>query len=536
MVIDPWTFGWHDEHWNGVELRGQVIYELHIGTFTPAGTFDAAIPELAELQRIGITLIEVMPVAEFSGRWNWGYDGVDLYAPTHNYGDADALRRFVDAAHTLGLGVILDVVYNHLGPDGNYLNAFSEDYFTDRYTTDWGAAINYDGQNSCEVREFFLRNACYWIAEFHLDGLRLDATQSIYDHGPVHILAELSQRVRATAEPRQVVLIAENEPQQVKCITPVEQGGYGLDAMWNDDFHHTARVALTGRREAYYTDYRGQPQEFLSALKRGFLYQGQHYQWQQQARGSRIMTEPAWSLVFFTQNHDQVANTLHGDRLTALTSLARYRALTAFMLLATQTPLLFMGQEFGASQPFLFFADHRDAALAKSVYEGRKQFLAQFPSYGSPEAQALIPDPCAVATFARSKLDLSERTRHAALYQFHQDLLRIRREDPLIARQDHTQLDGAVLGLEVFVVRFFGNGQETDRLLVVNLGLDLEYKPAPEPLLAPRPGETWGLTWSSDDPHYDGPGIVTPARPDGWYIPGASATLLMGKERSKAEG
>jgi maltooligosyltrehalose trehalohydrolase len=536
MVVDPWTFVWHDEHWTGVELAGQVLYELHIGTFTPAGTFDAAIQELAELRRIGITLIEVMPVAEFPGRWNWGYDGVDLFAPTHNYGDGHALRRFVDAAHGLGIGVILDVVYNHLGPDGNYLNAFSEDYFTDRYTTDWGAAINYDGPNSREVREFFLRNACYWVSEFHLDGLRLDATQNIYDHGPAHILADLSRRVRALAEPRQVILIAENEPQDVTCITPVEHGGYGLDAMWNDDFHHAARVALTGKREAYYTDYRGQPQEFLSALKRGFLYQGQRYQWQQQARGSFVTTEPARSFVVFTQNHDQVANSLHGERLITQTSPARYRALTAFMLLAPQTPLLFMGQEFGASQPFLFFADHRDATLATTVYAGRKQFLAQFPSYGSREAQALIPDPCAPATFARSKLDLSERTRHAPLYQFHQDLLRIRREDPLIARQDHRRLDGAVIGPEAFVVRFFGDAREADRLLVINLGQDLEYKPAPEPLLAPRPGETWDLRWSSDDPHYGGPGIVSPAQSDGWHLPGPSATLLTGKERPKASG
>jgi maltooligosyltrehalose trehalohydrolase len=237
--------------------------------------------------------------------------------------------------------------------------------------------------------------------------------------------------------------------------------------------------------------------------------------------------------VIFTQNHDQVANSLHGDRLTAQTSPARYRALTAFMLLAPQTPLLFMGQEFGASQPFLFFADHRDATLVTSVNAGRKQFLAQFPSYGSREAQALIPDPCAPATFARSKLDLSERTRHAPLYQFHQDLLRIRRDDPLIARQDHTRLDGAVLGPEAFVVRFFGDSHETDRLLVVNLGRDFEYKPAPEPLLAPRPGETWDLLWSSDDPHYGGPGVVSPSQPDGWHLLGASATLLTGRKNDE---
>ena len=228
LVVDPSAFNWHDTDWPGLQLAGQVIYELHIGTFTPEGTFDAAISQLSELKRIGITLIEVLPVAEFSGRWNWGYDGVDLYAPTRNYGDADAFRRFVDAAHLVGLGVILDVVYNHLGPDGNYLATFSKDYFTDRYATDWGAAINYDGPNSQPVREFFICNACYWIAEFHLDGLRIDATQNIYDQGPLHIIAELSQRVRATAHPRTIILVAENEPQDLICVTPLANKGYGL--------------------------------------------------------------------------------------------------------------------------------------------------------------------------------------------------------------------------------------------------------------------------------------------------------------------
>ena len=530
LVVDPSTFIWHDADWPGVRLPGQVIYELHIGTFTPEGTFDAAIRQLPELQRIGITLIEVLPVAEFSGHWNWGYDGVDLYAPTHNYGDAHAFRRFVDAAHLLGLGVILDVVYNHLGPEGNYLSAFSDDYFTDRYTTDWGAAINYDGPNSQAVREFFLRNACYWIAEFHLDGLRLDATQNIYDQGPRHILAELSQRVRATAHPRTVVLIAENEPQDLICITPIECGGYGLDAMWNDDFHHTAHVALTNRREAYYTDYRGQAQEFVSTIKRGFLYQGQRYHWQKQSRGSLVTTQPASAFVIFTQNHDQVANTLYGERLTSMTSPARYRALMALMLLAPATPMFFMGQEFGASSPFLYFADHADAALAASVYKGRKEFLAQFPSCASTEAQAAVPNPADPSTFARSKLDFSERLTHAPFYLFHQDLLRLRREDPLIARQDRTCLDGAVLGPDALVLRFFGDENTEDRLLVVNMGLDLEYVPAPEPLLAPISGGWWHLQWSSDNPRYGGSGIIKPCGPDGWRIPGASATFLVGKK------
>jgi len=532
QVVDPRSYRWQDTGWTGVQMPGQVVYELHIGTFTPEGTFDAAARELAELKRIGITLLEVMPIAEFPGRWNWGYDGVDLYAPSHTYGDADAFRRFVDTAHGLGLGVILDVVYNHLGPDGNYLPAFSDTYFTDRYETDWGAPINYDGPGSREVREFFIDNACYWIDEFHVDGLRLDATQNIYDQGPVHILAELSQRVREAAKPRQIVLVAENEPQHVRCITPVEQGGYGLDAMWNDDFHHTARVALTGRREAYYTDYRGQPQEFLSALKYGFLYQGQRYHWQQKPRGSVITTQPAHALIIFSQNHDQVANTLSGERLPGISHPGRYRALTALMLLAPQTPMLFMGQEFGASNPFLFFADHYDAALAESVYKGRKEFLAQFPSYGSTEAQAAVPDPCALSTFMSSKLDFSERVTHAPLYFYHQDLLRLRRDDAVIARQDRTRLDGAVLGPEALALRFFG-GEENDRLLVVNLGTDLEYIPAPEPLLAPPDKKAWHLLWSSDDPRYGGSGIINPCGEEGWRLPGANATFFIAKKATQ---
>jgi len=529
MVVDPAAYHWHDADWPGVRLPGQVIYEMHIGTFTGEGTFAAAARELEELKRLGVTLIEVMPVAEFPGRWNWGYDGVDLYAPSHVYGDAEACKRFVDAAHTRGLGVVLDVVYNHLGPDGNYLAAYGDRYFTDRYKNDWGAAVNFDGPGSREVRKFFIDNACYWVAEFHFDGLRLDATQDIHDAGPVHVLAELSRRVRRAAGERQIVLIAENEPQQVRCLTPAEQGGYGFDGMWNDDFHHTAQVALASRREAYYCDYRGQPQEFLSALKRGFLYQGQWYQWQKKPRGSRVTTQPAAAFVIYTQNHDQVANSLQGQRLTAVTDPAHYRALTALMLLAPETPMLFMGQEFGASSPFLYFADHHEEVLARSVIKGRKRFLAQFPSHGSAQAQEVIPNPCSPETFEHSKLDFSERTTHAPLYLFHQDLLRLRREDPVIARQDRERLDGAVLGPEAFALRFFSDAGE-DRLLVVNLGTDLEYVPAPEPLLAPAGGGGWRVLWSSDDPAYGGPGVVNPCGAEGWRLPGASAVLLAAEE------
>ena len=288
-------------------------------------------------------------------------------------------------------------------------------------------------------------------------------------------------------------------------------------------------MALANRREAYYRDYRGQPQEFLSAIKRGFLYQGQWYQWQRKPRGSPVTSQPAATFVIYTQNHDQVANSLQGQRLTALTDPAHYRALTTLMLLAPETPMLFMGQEFGASSPFLYFADHHEEVLARSVIKGRKQFLAQFPSHGSIEAQEVIPNPCSPETFERSKLDFSERTTHASLYLFHQDLLHLRREDPLIARQDRQRLDGAVLGPEAFVLRFFSEAGD-DRLLVVNLGTDLEYVPAPEPLLAPVGGGGWRVVWSSDDPGYGGPGIINPCGAEGWRLPGASAVLLVAEK------
>ena len=524
LIVDPHRYQWKDLDWGGVRMKGQVIYELHVGTWTAQGTFDAAIQALDDLETLGVTLIELMPIAEFPGRWNWGYDGVGLYAPAHIYGDADALKRFVDAAHARGLGVILDVVYNHLGPDGNYLPVFSDDYFTDRYKNDWGTAINFDGPCSAEVREFFIQNACYWIDEFHLDGLRLDATQDIQDNGPVHVLADISRRTRAAAAPRSIVIVGENEPEDVRLIAPVDRGGHGLDALWNDDFHHTARVAMTGRREAYYTDYRGSAQEILSTLKRGFLYQGQRYEWQGQPRGSVVTNEPASAFVVYLQNHDQVANQLQGARIHGLASAARYRVFATVLLLGPQTPMLFMGQEFGATTPFLFFADHGEN-LAGQVYRGRKEFLSQFPSYGAPDAQEHVPDPGLSSTFERSVLDPAERARRGFLYRFHQDLLRIRREDAVVAAQRRDRLDGAVLSESALVIRYFGE-QGDDRLLLLNWGQDLAYTPAPEPLLAPVPGCAWRLRWSSDHPDYGGPGIIDPCGEHGWRLPGESATFF----------
>jgi maltooligosyltrehalose trehalohydrolase len=524
LIVDPSTYAWRYPDWQGVRMQGQVIYELHVGTFTPEGTLDATIGQLDELKDCGVTVIELMPLAEFPGRWNWGYDGVDLFAPAHVYGDPDALKRFVDAAHERGLGVILDVVYNHFGPDGNYLPAFSDLYLTDRHPNEWGQAINFDGQGSGPVREFFIQNACYWITEFKLDGLRLDAVHAIYDDSPVHVLAELSRQARVAAGARSIVLIAECESQLITTIQSIEHGGWGLDGVWSDDFHHISRVALTGRGQAYYSDYRGTAQELLSVIKRGFVYQGQRYQWQKKPRGTVVKNEPASGFVFYLQNHDQVANHLHGDRIHGLASHARYRAIAALLLLAPETPMLFMGQEFGASNPFLFFADHH-SDLAAKVYEGRKKFLAEFPEYATPEAQAAVPDPADEATFQRSCLDLSERRRNAPIYRLHKDLLRLRRDDAILTRQDRRSLDGATLSPQALVLRYMGPADD-DRLLVVNLGPDLNFMPAPEPLLAPVRDGSWTLQWSSEHPLYGGPGIVNPLSEQGWRIPSATATVF----------
>jgi maltooligosyltrehalose trehalohydrolase len=532
QVIDPAAFRWSDGSWRGAARAGQVVYEMHVGTFTPEGTWASAARELPELAGLGITMIEMMPVADFPGRFGWGYDGVNLFAPCRLYGTPDDLRRFVDRAHALGVAVILDVVYNHFGPDGNYVREFAEHYFTDRHTTDWGEPINYDDPYSGPVREFYVANAGYWIDEFHLDGLRLDATQNIYDDSADHVLAAIGRRVREAARGRGTYVVAENEPQNVRLVRPADEGGYGLDAVWNDDFHHAAVVALTGRNEAYFTDYHGTPQEFVSALKWGYLYQGQHYLWHEKRRGTPALDLHPSVFVHFIANHDQVANSARGQRVHQRTSPGRFRAMTALLLLGPQTPLLFQGQEFAASSPFLFFADHANE-LAQSVRRGRGEFLSQFPSVADPAVQAALPDPHDPATFRRCKLDLSERRTHAWAYDLHRDLLALRRTDPVFGRPRPRGLDGAVLGPGAFVLRYFADDGD-DRLLVVNFGRDLSRSPTPEPLLAPPDGKSWRVRWSSEDPRYGGGGTAPPDTEEGWLVPGEAALVLVPGEPGDA--
>ncbi len=526
QVIDPRSFRWNDDAWPGVQLPGQVVYEMHVGTFTRAGTWAAAAEKLPELARAGISVVEMMPIADFAGEFGWGYDGVDLFAPCRLYGKPDDLRGFINSAHSLGIGVLLDVVYNHLGPEGNYLSVFSDDYFSDRYETEWGEALNFDGPRSDSVREFFLSNARYWIEEFHFDGFRFDATQSIFDRSPKHILAQLSEVARAAAGKREVVLLAENEPQDARIVRPEAEGGYGFDGLWNDDLHHTALVALSGRRHAYYTDYRGTPQEFISAVKHGFLYQGQHYRWQEKRRGYPARGISAAAFVAFLENHDQLANSSTGERVRLTSSPGRYRALSALLILAAWTPMLFQGQEFGATSPFLYFADLA-GDLGQKVRAGRAKFLTQFPPFATPEVQAQLADPGARATFDRSKLDWNEHGKFPQLSALYRSLINLRRDDPIFSRRERGPIDGAVLGAQAFVLRFFDSLGEDDRLLVVNLGPGLVLEVAPEPLLAPpRHDESWETLWSSEMPKYGGPGAVPVETATGWEIPAEAAVAL----------
>lgn len=517
-VVDATAFQWGDTDWQGIGRVGQILYEMHVGTFTADGTWAAAAKKLPLLKDVGVTVLEMMPVADFPGRFGWGYDGVSMFAPTRRYGTPDDLRAFVDTAHRLGIGVILDVLYNHFGPDANYLPLFSSTYLTDKYENEWGEAINFDGTGAQGVREFVRENAAYWVREFHFDGLRLDATQQIFDASPHNIIAELTDFARKAAGGRSILVVAENEPQDAKLARPAERGGYGLDAISNEDFHHAAHVALTGRADAYYSDYNGSAQELLGCVRHGFLYQGQRSTWQKQPRGAAALDLDPSQRITFLENHDQVANSAFGRRLIDLTDRARLRAMTALWLLKPGTPMLFQGQEFASPSRFLYFADHRKE-LAEKVAKGRREFLMQFPGIAYVETD----DPAAEATFRKSILDWSERARNEWAVRLHRDLIALRLTDPVLSASKWR--DGAVLSDDVFVVRIFGKPEE--RLMVFNFGRDWKPRIVPEPLLAPLAGRAWRLIWSSEDPAYDGEGARPPVDEEGcWLVPGRTASVL----------
>ena len=437
-VIDPQAYAWRDHDWHGSPWSASVIYELHVGSFTRAGTFLAAIERLDHLVALGITVIELMPVADFPGRRNWGYDGVLPFAPDSSYGRPEHLKALVDAAHERGLMVILDVVYNHFGPEGNYLSLYAPQFFNARHQTPWGAAINFDADGSDTVREFFIHNALYWLEEFHLDGLRLDAVHALVDDSPLHILEQLAQRVRSAQLPRSAHLIVENEHNQARWLRRERDGNSTLyDAQWNDDVHHVLHVAASGESEGYYADYHGSAERLGRALAQGFAFQGELMPYRGSARGEASAHLPPTAFVAFLQNHDQVGNRAFGERLNALADPAALRAVTALYLLLPQIPMLFMGEEWHSRSPFQFFCDF-GGKLGDAVRDGRRQEFAHFAAFRASEGADSIPDPQAVQTFEDSKLDWERLADpvHAATLRWYRDLLAVRRRHivPLLPR------------------------------------------------------------------------------------------------------
>ena len=423
-VVDHGVFSWTDREWPGLRWPATAVYELHIGTFTNEGTFDAAIGRLDHLAGLGVDTVELMPVAEFPGRRGWGYDGVHLWAPQSSYGGPDGLKRFVDAAHAKGLAVVLDVVYNHLGPSGNYLHEFGP-YFTDRYSTPWGQAVNLDGPGCDGVRAHIVDNAVMWVRDFHIDGLRLDAVHAFLDTSATHLLEELAASVHAEAArlDREVAVIAESDLNDPRLVRPPESGGYGLDAAWSDDLHHAVHAALTGERDGYYEDF-GSLSDIATAWSKTFVYAGRYSAYRDRRHGRAPHGVPPWRFVVALQNHDQVGNRAKGDRISQLVGHDRVRAGAALTLLAPQVPLLFQGEEWAATTPFPYFTDHSDPELGEAVRTGRRDEFAPFG--WKPEE---IPDPQAEATYQSAILDWTEleQGEHAAMLEWYRNLLKQRR-------------------------------------------------------------------------------------------------------------
>ena len=508
-VIDPAAYRWTDQGWRGRPWHEAVLYELHVGAFTEEGTFRAAINRLDHLAGLGVTALEIMPVADFPGRWNWGYDGVLPYAPDSSYGRPDDFKALIEAAHQRGMMVLLDVVYNHFGPDGNYLSVSVPAFFTKRHKTPWGAAINYDGKHSKPVREFIIENALYWIEEFHLDGLRLDAVHAIIDDSPKHVLDELAERVRAGTAGRHVHLVLENEENEAGRLCRGADGKpLHYTAQWNDDVHHVLRTAATGEDRGYYADYLGDTEKLGRALAEGFAFQGEMMAYRGSPRGEPSAALPPTAFIAFIQNHDQVGNRAFGERITALAKPEVVRAIAAVYLLLPQAPMLFMGEEWAASRPFPFFCDF-GGDLADAVRKGRRKEFARFPEFKDAKIWARIPDPQSRATFASAKLRWEETATepHAGWLEWYRDLIATRRAEivPRLAGVGGNAARFEVIGEEAVVVRWrLGGGEEL--MLAANLSA------TPQEGFAAAPGRIlwqegavdgsgfgpWAVRWSID--------------------------------------
>jgi len=479
-------FSWNDSRWRGLALERYVLYELHVGAFTPEGTLDSIIPRLTTLKNLGVTAIELMPVAQFPGDRNWGYDGVYPYAVQSSYGGPEALKAFVNASHQHEIAVMLDVVYNHLGPEGNYLADFGP-YFTDLYKTPWGQAINFDGAGSDEVRRYFIENALQWVTDFHIDALRLDAIHAIVDPSARTFLEELGAAVhtRATELGRNVHLILESNRNDPRVVSPPEVGGWGFDAVWNDDFHHSLHVLLTGEQDGYYEDYSG-IEDLAGCYRDGFLYAGRYSKFRHKHYGNSSKHIPAKSFVVFVQNHDQVGNRRVGDRLSRSLSFDQLKLAAGTLLLSPYLPLLFMGEEYAESAPFQYFVSHEDQSLIEAVRRGRKEEFARFGWIGD------VPDPQSEATFLSCKLnwDLQTEGRQRILWRFYQELLRLRRDVPPLAQLDKSALEVTPLCEEkVLLVRRWNASSQV--LMVCH------FDQTPTDLILPIPPGRWHRTLDS---------------------------------------
>jgi maltooligosyltrehalose trehalohydrolase len=499
-VVDPEAYAWRDAAWRGRPLAELVLYELHVGTFTPEGTFAAAIGKLDHLVALGVTAVELMPVAEFPGARNWGYDGVHLFAPASAYGGPDGLRALVDACHAAGLAVVLDVVYNHVGPEGNYLGDYAP-YFTDRYRTPWGQAINYDDADSDGVRRHVIANAVAWFVEYHVDGLRLDAIHGIFDGSARHVLEELGAAVREATPGRHAHVIAESDLNDPRVIRPAAAGGHGLDAQWSDDFHHALRTALTGDRRGYYADF-GSIGQLERAIARSFVYDGAYSRHRRRRHGSPAADLPGERFVAFIQNHDQIANGSQGRRITDVLGPRGHALAAALLLTSPALPLLFMGEELAAATPFVYFVSHGDPALVDAVREGRRRELADL---GDLAALGELADPQAEATFQACKLDWSALGAgapvHAEMLALYRDLIALRRRLPCLAngRKDLTCTLADEAERWLVVERADPSGQVA--LIACNLR-DAEGR-----VPCRGPAGRYRLALATDDPRYGGPAV-----------------------------
>jgi maltooligosyltrehalose trehalohydrolase len=472
---------------------------LHTGTFTSDGTFDSIIPQIPYLLDVGFTALELMPVAQFAGERNWGYDGVCPFAAPNTYGGPDALKRLVNACHERGIAVILDVVYNHLGPEGNYLSSFAP-YFTDRYKTPWGPALNFDDAHSDEVRHYFIQNALYWVTECHIDALRLDAVHAILDHSAVNFLEELVERVhqRGTDLNRRVYTIAESALNDTRLIRPTELGGYAIDAQWNDDFHHSLHTLLTKEHQGYYFDF-GNFQHMAQAFSEGFVYSGRYSATRKRRHGNSSRSIPSHKFVVYAQNHDQIGNRMVGDRLSQLVSFEKFKLAEAITLLSPFIPLMFMGDEYGETAPFQYFVSHSEPGLVEAVRRGRKE---EFSAFGWTEEP---PDPQDVATFRRSKLDhvLREQSVHSVLLDFHKELIRLRKSLPALACLSKETMDVIALESEqTLIVRRWNTDNEVLTLF--------NFNEKPFELITRIPGNRWRKVLDSSDRRWGGKGGSVP--------------------------